>query len=271
MVFPEKNNSSASATRPRCVACTGVPVVPGKSIPLWGDPGFPLRIRLFPKFEPVVTPSNGMRNLPSHKRSGVTRSKISRNFCRSSLARWICSGLGLTNSFPTCNFSVANKPFLTAPFTLGFVAVLPPKRDSPSAPLSLHFRHGLCAFQFDQQQTSLACFGCAQPQCCSRRADSRIFRDRSAWKHRGNHSRKQGCKSHMPHSENRILLHVHRSCRIAATRASTFSNCVRANFDPMMAFSIVRNSSGFFIFSRSSGKNGRTFAKIKYISPQNAT
>ncbi len=77
----------------------------------------------------MVTPSSGIRNGPSHNRSGVTWSKMSRNFWRSSLARLTCSGLGSTNSFPTCNRSVANRPCVTA--TLTPQLTFSPLADSP--------------------------------------------------------------------------------------------------------------------------------------------
>src|SRR6266581_1075327 len=284
-VFPEKNNSSASATRPRCAACTGVPVVAGKSTPPCGDPGLPFRIRRFPKFPPVLTPSRGTRNFPFHKRSGVTRSKISRSLCRSSSARLICSGLGSTNSFSTCKLSVANRPFLTAgrlprhfqvigsrrffqvhshqaslhSFAPG---VLPERNASPS-PIPLQFRQWLCTLHLHQQQTSLARYRRAQSQGCPRSAIPRFLRHRSNRKQPQRRPKAYRREPHPPRSNWIHASHSYRCCRIAATRDSTLSNCVRATFDPRMAFSIVRNKSGLFIFSRSSVKKGRTFAKIK--------
>src|SRR6266700_258501 len=157
----------------------------------------------------------------------------------------------------------SNQPSLYA-----FLTALLPERHFSPTPIPFHFRQSLRSLQFNKQQTPLARFRRAQAQFRSWRASSRFFPNRSCWQ--------KACNCHQTHKDQPLTRYIavnqsHFCCRIAATRASTFSNCARAVFDPRIAFSIIRNNSGLFSFSRISGRKGRTFAKMKYSSPQNAS
>ena len=63
--------------------------------------------------------------------------------------------------------------------------------------------------------------------------------ERSGWKQRGTCRQTRQGKPRPQLSNFCPVLRSHRCCRMAATRASTFSNCASAIFDPRMAFSIV--------------------------------
>src|SRR2546430_1719602 len=110
----------------------------------------------------------------------------------------------------------------------------------------------------------------AEAQCCTRNASAQPFRHRSRCKQCARCRQTHEGKPLPPLLNYRPVFGSHRGCRIIATRGSTFANCARPSFDPRMAFSDNRNRSGFFAFSRSSLRKGRTFANMKYSSPQNA-
>src|SRR6267142_907348 len=151
-----------------------------------------------------------------------------------------------------------------------FAAILLPERNAPATPIAFHLRQCSRAFQFHEQQTSLARDRRTQAQCRSRIAGTRFFRRHSRRAQQSTGPETQQCEPDSPLLNQTQDAPFSRCCRIIATRGSTFANCARPSFDPRMALSDNKNRSGFCAFSRSSLRKGRTLANIKYSSPQNA-
>jgi hypothetical protein len=154
-------------------------------MPPCGDPGFPFRIRLFPKFEPVVTPSSGIRNGPLFLDLQFLRGKLAFPHCHHHVAANLAATCRLPGYLQLVFAGRLFEVNSQQTSSLALICALPPQRDTLLVPLPLDFRQRLCAFQFDQQQTSLACFRRAQAQRRFGATSSHIFRHRSGQKQRG--------------------------------------------------------------------------------------
>src|SRR5207245_9429295 len=139
-----------------------------------------------------------------------------------------------------------------------------------AVPFARQVGHRHAASDFEQKQAALAGLGGAQFQSHSRNARCRDFRASQSGKGKQSEENAQPKAESFSNAMPGAQAQAPRCWRSMATRGSTFSNCARPILDPRMAASISRNRSGFFVFSRTSFRKGRIFAKMKYASPQKA-
>src|SRR5580693_264822 len=145
---------------------------------------------------------------------------------------------------------------------LGF----PPKGHIPIVPSSADFTPRFLASYVRQQQRASNCIWSAQPQ---RHPVSAILSPQCCGEQQAP-GQSNRCSKPKAIPALYSVATAHHVGRIAWTRGSSFRNLSHPSFEPMISVSTASSISGFLVFSLSSTKNGRTFAKMKNNSPQNA-
>src|SRR5580704_9506138 len=147
-----------------------------------------------------------------------------------------------------------------------FLLLTLPKGNIPVVPFACDLAQRFGTAYSRQQQCALCCIRSAQ---CELHTVSAILRVRCCREQQCPSDSKRSSQSEQKPSQN-ALVQFHYLGHIARTLGSTFANRARPSFDPVINFSTAKSISGFFDFSLSSFKIGRTFAKMKNNSPQNA-